>query len=561
MAQLTFNLSGIDGLAPRFYGDKPYTSSSPHLRYFGTEGQVAEGIYNPMTEIGYMNPANNTTKAVTGTTGFLLTSAVIPVPRLTAASTDAIFFADEATTGTRGKVMNLDTAIDTTLDTALEIAIVGGTEYKRIDDMVPYLLNGSSKIYYATQNTTTFNTFCHIGIANIDFGTAAETQFSGLPEATGRYVLVPADNGFLYAMKGRKVAKIDGTVSGGSAGTQTEVLFFENAIIQDGIDTRGRMWIALHTLEKVASVGDSTNLDDTAIKRNAGVYVWDRLSAVANIQDFIPIEGVKSIRSLHILQGQPCCFTESVDGYTQLRMWTGTKFQVVQTLGKDAYPNYRRHSVYEGGEYIMWFGADGKIYLYGKIETGLQNALYIIGDMTNHVTSNETFSSAGVFVPANDTETVTSGVNAEGLAFYISFSDTAGNHLKKWYPFGVQTIASNAQTGEQGDVYSLVKFLPLLSTVRNVQIRCAPTSTGSTVIATIKYYFNQSSTPGQTKSVTLTEASKGYIQHQLNEQYVNSIQIEIEWNTTATLGTDTFRPSAGVVEYDGTRTRGSLDDG
>ena len=72
------DLSGIKGLTNRFYGDKSLTASQPHLRYFGDDGELAVGIFNPISTLGYMSPANNTTKACTGTTGFLLTSFILP---------------------------------------------------------------------------------------------------------------------------------------------------------------------------------------------------------------------------------------------------------------------------------------------------------------------------------------------------------------------------------------------------------------------------------------------------------------------------------------------------
>jgi hypothetical protein len=59
MAQLQFDLSGRDGLAPRFFGDIDRTVSTPELRFLGGGGQLAEGVYNPLRRYGYMSPSNS----------------------------------------------------------------------------------------------------------------------------------------------------------------------------------------------------------------------------------------------------------------------------------------------------------------------------------------------------------------------------------------------------------------------------------------------------------------------------------------------------------------------
>ena len=577
MAQTTIDLTGLKGLAPRYYGDKPYASSSPNLRYFGAEGQMAEGIYNPISELGYMNPANNTTKAVSGTTSYLLTSAIVAYrPTDIESSTDLIFFSDEASvTDAQGQILQLDTYADTSLANTQTIPYWATNEAMYVQDMIMYQIGGRRQIFLALKNNDASQPN-PIGIltangSTLDEDWSVNTVSGGAEtntEGDARMKFVKADNGLLYVLDCNTVHQIDGSSTGGENGTYTKsVLLFEGSTapldsssdrvteLVDGVDNRGRVWIGLHINNQNES-GNTYDYDGNAIPLDVGIFVWDKASSVASSQDFIYIDGAREMYSMHRLRGNVCCFTSSTDGYTQLRVWNGSEMKVVQTLGKNANPRYRRHSLYEAGSYIMWLGADGKIYCYGAIEEGLKDALYIIGDMTNHVTTNEAYSESGVFVCANKTETVTSGNNPETLAFYISFSDTGGNHLKKWYPFGVNSIASNAQTGEQGNVYSLVHQLPTLSNVGDIIIRCAPTSTGSTTIATIKYYFNNASSPSMTKTITKTDASKGYVMHQINKQNVNNVQIEIEWSTTETLSTDTFRPYVAIVDYEPTGSRG-----
>lgn len=137
----------------------------------------------------------------------------------------------------------------------------------------------------------------------------------------------------------------------------------------------------------------------------------------------------------------------------------------------------------------------------------------------------------------------------------VSFASVFTPKLYRWYPHGEGTINAVAQTGNQGNVYSLVKILPEMATVKHIDIRCLPTSsTGSTVIGTVKYYFNHSTTPAITKSITLSDAKKGYDRHEINMPYINAVQIEIEFNTTQTLGADDFHPYTAVVHYEPTNT-------
>lgn len=772
MSKTTIDLSARKGLATRYYGDKPYTSSKPNLRYLDVEGTIAEGICNPLTFHGYLAPANNTTKACSGTTGFLLSSALVVDSRLAVNSTDAIFFADEANDqATDGKVVNLDTAVDTSLDATLtltgeepidtfkityggstidgigigilvnpsvatavptiasavqgesasgssitkSVTVTGtdkglyvvawnrdasstnqatgatwdgnamtsvafgsyqpgggtkinynvyrytnpatttgdvvvswagsennlgvicivvnganqttpftgnafssktnasefaftldetgenqlrivtfltestthtsavdwdeevlndtdtsgrfsvwkytlGTQFARIEDMIRYQINGASKAFFAKRNTVSdrFNT---IGIADLDFSNLDEdwsgAEHSFYLSGASRPVFILGDNNLLYVLDGSSVHSINGGPLGGATGSITEgVLEFlgnpenDTDITRciDGVDTRGRIWIGLHVYPDFDPRENAVT--SLTIPQFVGVYVWDRISGVASIQDFIKIDGVKEFKSMHLLGGNPACFTVSTDGYTQLRLWDGSRFAVAKTMGKNAFPNYRRHSVYEDGDSLMWLGNDGYVYHYARIEGSDEYGLFIIGDMTSHVTSGQTYSGSGVFVAANAVESVTSGNNTDTLAFYLSFKDTAGNHLKKWYPYAFNAVASNNQTAHVGNVYSLVQLLPGLSTLTDLVVRCAPTSSQTnTTIATIKVYANQSTTPFATRTVKDTDAKRGYVRIPLNgERYVNAIQVEIEW-ATSTLGVDTFLPYTAILEY------------
>jgi hypothetical protein len=525
-----------------------------------------------------MSPANGTTKAVSGTPGTMLTSGLVVPSRLSTASTDAIFFANDTADGTDGVVVNLDTAVDTSLDATYTIPDESAGEEQHVTDMILYSVYGTPKIFFTTarNNLSSSDYSSDIGIAGVDFGSPDPDWCSTTPTNNGHILtggrpsFVLADNGFLYVLNRHVVHKIDGGNSGGTNGTLTlgALVFLgdsptvDSGSISDvvhGVDLRGKIWMAVQVFQDFDT--RQYDVNNKTIPQFVGIYVWDRLTSAANIQDFIPIPGVREIKSMHIFQGKAACFTISTEGYTQFRVWDGNQMKLVKQMGKTAYPTYKNHSTYETDQSIIWMGNDGLIYMYGMVDGNNTNALYIIGDMTSHVTSMETFTNGGILVAANATETVTAGVNAEGLAFYVSFLDSGGNHLKKWYMNGIETIASNAQVADIGNVYGIAKLLPTMSTVNHVMLRCAPTSTSDgTTIATVKYYFNQSSTASITKTITNTEASKGYLQHAINKPYVTSIQVEIEWSTSETLGEDTFRPSIGLVDYTPTKTNTKDND-
>lgn len=83
----------------------------------------------------------------------------------------------------------------------------------------------------------------------------------------------------------------------------------------------------------------------------------------------------------------------------------------------------------------------------------------------------------------------------------------------------------------EGNIYTPVEPYPFSSTIQKVIIFCAPNSSvsGSRKEAAVKLYFNMSTTPFATKYVTRNDIQKGYVVFEVNKQYVNSMQFEIEY--------------------------------
>ena len=65
---------------------------------------------------------------------------------------------------------------------------------------------------------------------------------------------------------------------------------------------------------------------------------------------------------------------------------------------------------------------------------------------------------------------------------------------------------------------------------------------------------------GITKSITLDEARRGYVDLNINKPYIHAIQLEVEWATGISLGADTYLPSIAIITHENTSTK-SPDNG
>ncbi len=349
-----------------------------------------------------------------------------------------------------------------------------------------------------------------------------------------------ADNGFMYVFEDNKVHKVDGTETGGVSGTFTkEVLRFPSYFVTvDAVDTRGRMYIAV---QANPSSGDEDVR--TYSEGIVGVYTWDRQSAVVGTRDFVPLYGIRDIKKLYIdpLSGDVRAICIGDDRFVQIRSISSGYGKIIQTLGISAYHETRDGAKVINGM-VNWLGADGIFYLHGKLTPTDTEQLYKFGSIAAEPTG--AFTTGAIFVGNSES-------TQSRQAILASFTDTVTSKLMKWYPHGQGTISSVAQTGNQGDVYTPVIPLHAMSTVKNITINNFPTaSSAGTTIATVKIYFNQSTTPFKSHTVTQALASKGYVSIECNKPFVNSVQIEIEYSTSQTLGTDDFNPMFAIVEYE-----------
>lgn len=367
---------------------------------------------------------------------------------------------------------------------------------------------------------------------------------SGLHEytqsPTGYEFLQKADNGFLYWFTGSHVHKFDGGTTGGNLGafTQDVLVFPEFLRCVDAVDTNSLMYIAIQSSEKSDGADYRTFGADTM-----GVYQWDRLSTVLNTRNFIPIYGAREIKRIWInADGDLRVITIGEDRRTEIRGIVNGRLVVLHSLGISSYPRLR-DSVDFLNNMLTWIAADNYVYACGKLPGSDSEQVYKIGHLSNGFTGSAT---PGILQTGNSE----SSLARQGV--FISYAATSPtNALVKWYPHGIGTINTVAQLGHQGDVYSIQTHLPYLSDVANIMITCAPNgqSGGSTVAATIKFYKNMETTPFMTKSVTYDQMKRGYLSYEINKQWVNAIQLEIEWSTSVTLGANDFLPAFAVLDY------------
>lgn len=406
------------------------------------------------------------------------------------------------------------------------------------------------------QANYTVSTFLLTGITST--GTSSDWPLKGT--RSGKAFMRNSDNGFSYIFSDSAVHKMDGGITGGGAGLLTkDVLKFPSYFqIVDALDYRSEMYIAIHHYP----VTGNTPTNKTFSGR-CGVVIWNKQSTSFNKADNIDISGAREIRRIYSSpDGTLKLITISDAGLVELREFAyngvrGTIFEVKKELGIGAFPLFP-DSLATAGDKTVWLGNDGTIYSEKMNQVTQLFEVKAAGATTATRLSN---ISAGALFYGSGDETSSTGFRSNKQTFTFSYLDGATPYVKKVYPFDLTNGSNTAQNSHQGDVYSGVQYIPVTSIVRNLRVYNAPiTGTGSTVVATVKLYFNQSATVGMTKTITKDEAKRGYVDFKINKPYLNAIQVKIEWATGITLGSDTYLPSVAVITSDEQKTQ-SPDNG
>lgn len=545
MAELIIDLSGKGGLATRAFGDMDRTVGTPELRYIGESDQMADGIYNPLRRYGYMSPSNKTFAAITFSGG---THDAIMRSSLYDSFNDDFYFAENGE-----QIFKGDTLDDTELAQVLDL---GSTGTPIIFDLEVYQLNGATKIFYVYEKSGKME----IGEADLPFASAnndwltADVSGSFTNTLTTFAFMRVADNGFAYIFQDNKVHKLDGTTDGGANGTITpDVLLFPNNFqVTDAIDYRGRLYVAIRKDSRDVYTAETLSVQESEV----GVYIWDRFTGVVRMRDFIVVTGIKEIRNLFVNpRGELMMVAVNSQRITELRKFDGSRFIVVAEAGVEGYPQYH-DSLETIGQMTIWLAPSGNITAYGRVSINDRDGMFKLGKIQDTLISSGVKTGAILFGGAN-TDSTSSGFKPTKIGIYLSYRTSVPAFvMKEWDIYGTGADGVTAQT-EVGNVYTLVKFLPQMSTINHIDLYMFPgDGSGSTTIGTVKIYFNQSTTAFASKTITRDESVLGYKRFEISKQYVNCIQLEVEFPDGDGLGTLDFAPSFAVVNYTLTETRG-----
>lgn len=453
------------------------------------------------------------------------------------------------------RIFKGDTLDDTTLNPEHDL---GATGTPVIMDLEIYQLNGTRKLFYVYESGGNLN----VGEATLPIAFENDnwltTDVSGAftNGLTNDAFMRVADNGFAYLFADNDIHKIDGTTNGGANGTiSANVLQFpEYFQIVDAIDYRGNMYVAIHQNTEAVHSAIYTQRTNSI---PCGIYIWDRRTTVVNTQDYIPLEGVKQIRKIYVSpQGDLRLIVVNSENIVEIRKYNGSTFAAIEEAGYIAYPQFHDSLTNIGG-LSVWLGVNGNIYAHGKISPFDIEGIYKIGNTPDTVYTASTPTGAIMFGGGN-TDSSTAGFKSYKTGLYIPYiNSSAVALLKAWDIYGTGADGITNAQQEQGNVYTLVKFFPTMSTVHYIDIYNFPqTGSGSTTCGTVKIYFNQSSTAWASKTITRDQAARGYVTIDVDKQFVNSIQLEFEFETSIGIPTFDYAPSFAVVDYTVTETRG-----
>jgi len=540
MATFNIDLTGKGGLVKNFFNDKDKSSATPNRRTIYADGQMADGVYNPFTRLGYMSPSNTGLGSVTSN-GSDLFDTEMRCSQLDEDNSQFYF-------GSGLHIWKGGSYDAMTLDEPETITGIGSS----FTDFEIYQLNGVRKFFFSYRKTGASD----IGYATLPYASSdpdwLSTAVGGdqFNLADGNHKMVTADNGYMYVLDGSTLHKIDGTVDGGTLGTATaNILVFPPYLyLYDAVDIRGKLYIAVQDTNNPTN--SLTSQESYSI--TAGIYVWDRQSKTISFTDFFPISGIQAIHKIYVApDGSIRVMCTASDGTFQIKLFDGSAFITIAEGGAEAGPRYR-DSVHVGGERVSWLASDGYMYAHGAVSSYDQEGIFKYGTI-----STDANYVAGAILYAGGNGLGSGSRRYE--SFYLTYDITTTSYVKKWIPNALTSATGIGftQDNDIGNVYTPVFEFPEPTLVNYVHIFMLPTTgTGTTESATIKVYFNKSSTASQTFTITRNDTQKGYYYMPINKTNIHSIQFEIEFNVNTIAGeVGDFMPSRATIHYDETVTR------
>ena len=457
------------------------------------------------------------------------------------------------------------------------LAIVGGV------GNITFSNNGSGNL---TMNSV--SGFGGIGAALLPFGSSQDYWLNGAAFNTGSVTsLLNLSNaahfmrlgydGYMYIFDGNTVHRLDGSILGGIAGTITKQVYsvLPYEIMTDAICYRQQMFIAVQENSLSNSLINSTVNNYIS---PCHITIWDMTNTAGQVKDIISIVGIKTIKKLYISpSGHLRLICVTANSLTQIREYNGSEFLVIKQLGLGAYPQYP-DSLIVANNLTMWIANDGTLYGHGNVLENSTEVLAKIGSIiapetTNYQEINLSYAGAIAYGSGN-LYSATGGYRIDRQGLTIGWSNGTSS-LSRIFPFDVVPINGVSQQPLQGNIYTGVhflessvasyytgtRFLSQLSTVGFINIFMASSGTDTqdtTLAATIRIFFNGSTTQwGSGKTITFHDISVGYKRIEVNQPYVNTIQLKIEYATGNNLSDSSdFHPYTAMVYYSPTNTRG-----
>lgn len=567
MAQLhkqqsvTMDLSGRKGLADKFYGDinqfgysGDMGTGKPQHRYLAKDGQMVSGIFNPLRKYGYLYPSTLTAYEIASGSS---------VPFYAASIYDYIndksYFLGSGLNG-GSVVLDILSSIDGTT-TSTDRTMPVGTTYP--GDIEIYDVNGVRHLMYSYNTGSAWR----IGIKNLTtsaftdnwLGSGGTISGAFEPSSNGEMKMIAAGDGYMYVLNANAVHRIDGTTLGGANGTVTRDVLLAPTYFRfsSGIDHRGSLYIAVQrntTHEVHGRSYFSGNASNGNYNGDVGVYIWNRQSTFFNTSDFIPIKGAKEIRRIWVdSKNRVMCITLSSNNVTQIRKFTGSQFEVVKELGSHAFPNHDDSLTVVNG-FTVWLGYDGNLYYYGSEIPGEEDFLFI---MKRFVSSSGLGNIYGACILYAGGNTFSSASNEKDFmeSFYVSYAISASSlYFVKYFPHASSPLTGGVSTTIAAetliDTYTPVKYLPKLSTVKDITIYMARENvSGTSDVAYIKVFKNNSTTELFSKPITNDDIAKGYKSIEVNVANVDCIQLAIKWQVSAMSDT-VFAPAFAIINYE-----------
>lgn len=549
MAVLPIDISGRKGLSKRYFGNYDQIAQQNNKKFLGDPGEMVDGYWNPFRRAGVLAPSVDqfVSQTFSGGSGTLDANAGSCIYDIVNSD---YYFAE------RGRQIWKGDGLDDIQFT--NVVDLGASGTPTIHDLEIYQINGTRKLFFIYETGGNLAA----GISPLPYDSASDDPAWLNTTTTGAFTnalssqyafMRVADNGFAYIFADNTVHKVDGTTNGGTNGTVSAntLLFPPFFSIVDALDYRGLMFIGIHqtTMDSFAALGASMH------GTPCGVYIWDRLSSVVQTRDYVPIEGVLAIKKIYVAPtGALRMICISSIGFPQIREYDGSTFRPIRELDLGAAPTFPDGLTVTGLS-TFWIGCNGTFYGHGQTAPGEPEILAKIGQFKAASATNPTGNvvTGALMFGGESTYSGSSGWRTERQTFTFAYS-SSGNFIKKYSPFDMNTINDVNQTPLQGDVFTPVIPLPVLSTAKSLEVYMARSdaASGSTVAATIKIYFNGSTTAWASKTILRSDIAKGYAHFEINLPYVMSIQLEIEFTTAVSAIHDNtdFQGYAAVLNYD-----------